>query len=296
MEVKVFEGENPNVKKYVFIKEDAVYESVVYKYPEYKERTVICCSVMSGCPVGCIFCGTGKRYIRPLTKEEIVFQIEHILTTEHIDSYVQDINKFQIMFMSMGEPMLNWEQVKESIILLNKWYPKAQLLLSTMGVKDDKVFLDMVDIATKINKVGLQFSLHNSIDVERHKLIPFNNKYTIREIRDRGLLFYKETGRKPYINYCVTEENDSQKHIDRMLDLFPPMVFCFTFSVICNADRNNKQDQTDYKGLKAIEQIFIENGYDVRIFDPAGKDDIGGGCGQLWFVQEWLKKKQEGNN
>ena len=49
--------------------------------------------------------------------------------------------------------------------------------------------------AKEIDKIGLQFSLHNPIDEERNLLIPFKNKYSIREIRDRGQLFYQETGR-----------------------------------------------------------------------------------------------------
>ena len=126
MEVKVFEGKNPNVKKYVFLKEDSVYEAVVYKYPEYKERTVICCSVMSGCPVGCVFCGTGKRFVRNLDYQEIEEQIQYILEKEGIESYISDIKKFQIMFMSMGEPMLNWQQVKTALIHLCVLYPNAQ--------------------------------------------------------------------------------------------------------------------------------------------------------------------------
>jgi 23S rRNA (adenine2503-C2)-methyltransferase len=64
---------------------------------------------MSGCPVGCTFCGTGKKFICNLTAEEIVQQIVEVLTDKGIE---HDINsrceKFQIMFMSMGEPMLNW--------------------------------------------------------------------------------------------------------------------------------------------------------------------------------------------
>ena len=291
MEVKVFEGKNPNVKKYVFLKEDSVYEAVVYKYPEYKERTVICCSVMSGCPVGCVFCGTGKRFVRNLDYQEIEEQIQYILEKEGIESYISDIKKFQIMFMSMGEPMLNWQQVKTALIHLCVRYPNAQLLLSTMGIKDDNVLLDMINLSKQIEKIGLQYSLHNCIDEERHELIPFKNKYTIREMRDRLLLFYKETGRKPYINYCVTENNHTDKHIEKMLDLFSPTAFCFTFSTICNANKNSEEDQTDYSGLQQIQNVFLQNGYDVRIFDPAGKDDIGGGCGQLWFVQEWLKQK-----
>lgn len=295
MEIKVFTGENPNVKKYVFLKDDSVYEAVIYKYPEYIKRTVICCSVMSGCPVGCVFCGTGKRFIKNLSEKEIVSQIYNVLEKENILEITDEIEKFQIMFMSMGEPMLNWEQVEKALYTLNHEFPNAQLLLSTMGVKDDKTFLKIIETAKEIDKVGLQFSLHNPIDEERNKLIPFKNKYTIREIRDRGQLFYQETGRKPYINYCVSNENSSDKHIEKLLDIFSPLTFCVTFSAICNADKNNKEEKTDYTALYNMQSIFLDGGYNVRVFDPAGKDDIGGGCGQLWFVQEWMKKKADNN-
>ena len=291
MEIKVFTGNNENVKKYVFLKDDSVFEAVIYKYPEYKERTVICCSVQSGCPVGCVFCGTGKRFVKNLNEKEIVSQIFNVLEKENILDITSEIKKFQIMFMSMGEPMLNWEQVEKAIYTLNHEFPNAQLLLSTMGIKDDETFFRIIETAKEIDKVGLQFSLHNPIDEERNKLIPFKNKYTIREIRERGILFHQETGRKPYINYCVSNVNSSEKHIEKLLDLFPPFIFCITFSAICNTDKTNKQEKTDYKSLYNMQSIFIDNGYNVRVFDPAGKDDIGGGCGQLWFVQEWMKKK-----
>ncbi len=82
--IKIFKGKNENVKKYVFTKEDAVYEAVVYKYGSYLERTVTCCSVQSSCPVGCVFCGTGKRFVRNLKTDEITNQITEVLTHEEI--------------------------------------------------------------------------------------------------------------------------------------------------------------------------------------------------------------------
>ena len=292
MAIKIFMGDNPNVKKYVFVNDNSVYEAVIYKYPEYKTRTVICCSVQSGCPVGCVFCGTGKRFIKNLSEQEIVSQIFNVLEKENILDITDEIEKFQIMFMSMGEPMLNWDEVEKAIYTLNHEFPNAQLLLSTMGIKDDKTFSRMIATAKEIDKVGLQFSLHNPIDEERDELIPFKNKYTIREIRDRGIHFYNETGRMPYINYCVSYENSSCNHVSKLLDIFSPMIFCFTFSTICNADKNSTKDETDYTSLYEIQSCFLINGYNVRVFDPAGKDDIGGGCGQLWFVQDWMKRKE----
>ena len=85
---KVFESSEGNVFKYVFTERDYVAESVLYKYDDFYKRTVICCSTQSGCPVGCKFCGTGNRFIRNLTTDEIVNQIKTILS----DKNIEDIN------------------------------------------------------------------------------------------------------------------------------------------------------------------------------------------------------------
>ena len=53
-----------NVAKFVFTRDDAVAEAVLYRYPTYEDRTVICCSTQSGCPMGCRFCGAGDHFVR----------------------------------------------------------------------------------------------------------------------------------------------------------------------------------------------------------------------------------------
>ena len=60
MQVKRIDSSDENVSKYVFDFGNAVAEAVLYKYPTFEERTVICCSTQSGCPVGCRFCGAGR--------------------------------------------------------------------------------------------------------------------------------------------------------------------------------------------------------------------------------------------
>ena len=291
-DVKVFTDDN--VKKVVFEIEDAIFESVVYKYGTYKDRTVICCSTQSGCPVGCTFCGTGKRFVRNLTAGEIVNQVTYIVNNivlKEIDSS-ENIEKFQIMFMSMGEPMLNFEEVSKAIKDLNGIYTNAQLLLSTVGIDNDKTLIQLLEISKQIDKVGLQFSIHQSDEDKRNKLIPFKNKMDLRKIRDYGEEWARLTGRPVYLNYCIDGNNTSNKEMDRLKDLFSPRWFYFTFSVICNINQDNKLESSGFEDLDYIKKIadgFIQDGYNVRIFDPAGKDTIGGGCGQLWYVQEWLK-------
>jgi len=292
MEMKVFESSEKNVWKYVFTTDEIVLESVLYKYNSFDERTVICCSVQSGCPVGCTFCGTGKNFIKNIDYSTIVKQVEMVLKDKNIEDINSRCERFQIMFMSMGEPMLNFDEVEMAIRVLNRKYPNAQLLLSTIGINDDKVFGKMVEVSKSIEKVGLQFSIHESTDNARDKLIPYKKKYTLREIRDRGTLWNKEVGRPVYLNYCVDEHNATQQDIDNIKNLFSPVTFNMTFSVICESDEtmNDKACQ-NLDIIRDFEKSFKVDGYNTRIFNPDGQDDIGGGCGQLFFVQQFLNKK-----
>lgn len=275
MKFKVFESSEKNVWKYVFTKNDMVAEAVLYKYEDFYKRTVICCSTMSGCPVGCKFCGTGNKFVRNLSKVEIVEQITTILKDKGILDVDKKGERFQIMFMSMGEPLLNWNEVQEAIIILNDLFPNAELLISTIAPNNSEAISKMIQLSKQIDKIGLQFSIHKSTDEERSKLIPFKNKLELSKIRDLGLLWWKETGRHPYLNYCIDGTNNTHKDTERLQTLFSPLVFNFTFSVVCSSDENMKE--AGFKNLDTIREFeskFLEKGYNTRIFNPDGQDDI----------------------
>lgn len=291
MDFKMFESSEGNVWKYVFTKEDMVAEAVLYRYEDFYERTVICCSTMSGCPVGCKFCGTGNKFIRNLTADEIVEQIITILRDKNIEDVEVFGKRFQIMFMSMGEPLLNWYEVERAIERLHELFPAAELLLSTIAPDEPEVWKRVINLSKKIDKVGLQFSIHKSTDADRTRLIPYGNKLCLREIRDIGTIWWKETGRHPYLNYCIDGTNNKLSDSINLIDLFSPVVFNFTFSVVCSANENMKE--AGFRELEVVrdfEQRFANAGYNTRIFNPNGQDDIGGGCGQLWYVQQWMKE------
>ncbi|MCK4815594.1 rRNA methyltransferase [bacterium] len=282
-----FMGNNPNVKKFVFDFGDAIAEAVLYKYPTYEKRTVLCISVQSGCPVGCSFCGTGKKFIKNLNSDRIISQVVNIFESEKID-YMK-VKKLQIMFMSMGEPFLNYRAVKGAIIDLNTMYPKADLLVSTIAPDIPSGLRDFLVLSAQIDKIGLQFSIHKSTDLERNKLIPYRKKLGLIDIRNYGVHWWKMTNRKVYLNYCIDGTNNTEEDFERLLLLFPLNVFNFTFSVICSSEENGFCYR-DINQIEIFENLFINAGYDTRVFDPDGQDDIGGGCGQLWYVQEWMKK------
>lgn len=291
--VKAIQSSDENVRKYVFTNEGvkgAVAEAVLYKYPTYEERTVICCSTQSGCPVGCRFCGTGEFFIRSLTGEEIVEQVLYLFKDQHIDPAT--VQRGQIMFMSMGEPLLNPKGLEEAIRYLYSMFPNFALLISTSAPKIDYNWL--YNMARQIPTIGLQFSVHESTDEARNKLIPFKAKLNLSEISIEGAAFFAETGRQPFFNYCAHSENSSVEDADRLLKLFNPQIWQATVSVICEQDEsvaaaNERQRKlaTDFMAL------LLERGFSTRCFDPAGQDDIGGGCGQLWFVQDFANNHPE---
>jgi len=310
MEVKKFESSEGNVWKYVFHFENAIAESVLYRYGTFSERTVMCVSIQSGCPVGCTFCGTGKNFIRSLSADEIVQQVNYLVNDVEQMEYVAlsrkagphlaiQCKKFQIMFMSMGEPMLNWKEMDIAIMLLNHYYSDAQLLISTIGIDDEEILFKMLELSTKIKKIGLQFSIHDAFDEDRDNIIPFKKKLTLRDIRNYGLYWSVVTGRSVYLNYCISESSSKREKLERLMDIFDPEHFHFTFSVICEKEEG-KNTCENLEMINEISDLFLSKGYNVRVFNPAGKDDIGGGCGQLHYVQSWMKThikyKQNGDN
>ena len=278
---------NESVAKYVFKKEDALVEAVLYKYPTYEERTVMCISVMCGCPMACQFCGTGTFFARNLTSEEIVEQVEIMIEDKSLEP--ENIKNWQIMTMSMGEPMLNMSELNSALTVLHGKYTQAKLLVSTAAPKVN--FEPFFTLAEDIDAIGLQFSVHESTDEARSKLVKFRNKMTIAEMARAGEQFFLRTGRHPFFNYCVHADNNSIEDVNRLLDEFDPKIWQSTLSVICESDESMSQAVERQRKLATdFSQLMLENGYSIRVFDPAGQDDIGGGCGQLWQVQKWAKE------
>lgn len=288
-EIKTIQSSDENVMKFVFEKDNAVAEAVLYKYPTYEDRTVICCSTQSGCPVGCRFCGAGDYFVRSLKYDEIVFQVDHCLQSQGIDA--SKIDKFQIMVMSMGEPLLNFKELEKAFEILYLKYPQARLLISSIGPRID--YEPVLLMCERIETVGLQFSVHESSDEKRDLLIPFKQKLTLSEISKVGESFLLRTGRKPFFNYCAHEHNSFQWDSDCIAEIFNPDVFEATISVVCERDESIAAANQRQRELAAGFMEKLNNhGFSTRMFDPAGQDDIGGGCGQLWFVQSWMENNK----
>lgn len=283
--VEEINGANTDVMKFIFKQDDAIAESVLYKYPTFEERTVMCISTQTGCPMGCSFCGTGKFFGRNLTAAEIVYQVEAMIAAYSLD--LNASKRVQIMFMSMGEPLLNMNSVAIAIEMLHVMFPKAALLISTSG-PDTLGWNLFMEQAAAIPTLGLQFSVHESNDQARNKLIPMKHKLNLKEIAAMGQRFYEVSGRRPFFNYCVHPGNATEGDVRRLTKLFPPEIWEATLSVICEKDETNADAVARHLDLvNAFSGRLVAEGFNTRVFNPAGQDDIGGGCGQLWQVQKF---------
>ena len=286
-DVKVIQSVERNVSKYVFSKDSAVAEAVLYRYPDYATRTVICCSSQSGCPIGCRFCGAGDYFVRSLSAEEIVSQVARCMNDTGLSA--SEMKRLQIMFMSMGEPLLNPKGMEPALRTLHAYYPNAALLISTSAPDVNYGWVNA--ISQEIPTIGLQFSVHESTDERRDALIPFKKKLNLRQIAAQGERWFNATNRKPFFNYCAGPHNSSDDDAMRIAGIFDPLIFEATISVIC--ERNDGLPARSEYQRNLAEDFsgrLLALGFNVRVFDPAGQDDIGGGCGQLWFVQDWMKQ------
>jgi len=138
------------------------------------ERWMIGVSCMSGCPVGCKFCATGKlKKWRRLTALEIVDQIDYVIGQSQTSPH--GAKEFKINYTRMGEPFLNVEAVKEAIEIIEQRYPGTHHYISTIGIRGS-------DFSWIRDNITLQVSLHSLDEAHRDELIPMTGKMTIEEL------------------------------------------------------------------------------------------------------------------
>jgi 23S rRNA (adenine2503-C2)-methyltransferase len=266
--------------------EGAIVETVAYRY---QDRGVICFSCQSGCPIGCTFCGTGKKFIRSLSADEMAIQIESARMI-----IGGDLKKIQLMSMSMGEPFLNLKNVYDvALFYLERDF---YFYISTVGLKMTNDLIgrpgsQVIQTLAKFKKFGLQFSLHEISDEERSKIIPYrSNSMTIKEMIDAGRRFCNVSGNRAYYNFIMRGDESKERKEEILKFMLNNLDenHHVTFSVLCDTKKLSKADPQI--AIEMANRLFsLSKGkIETSSFDPAGQDTIGGGCGQLLYVQEKL--------
>jgi 23S rRNA (adenine2503-C2)-methyltransferase len=195
---KMFD-EGDTLKALIELEDGLKIESVLMKHTE--NRSTVCVSSQVGCPLACSFCATGTMGLkRNLTTEEIVIQVLLFMRMHKVTN---------IVFMGMGEPFLNYDNVMAAIHILNSPdysnIGSRKISVSTSGVVEGIERFTNEDL-----QVNLSISLHAPNNILRSKLMPVNKKYPLEKVLSAVDQYILKTNRKVMFEYLMIKgENDS---------------------------------------------------------------------------------------
>uniref|UniRef100_A0A832ICC2 Probable dual-specificity RNA methyltransferase RlmN n=1 Tax=Pseudothermotoga hypogea TaxID=57487 RepID=A0A832ICC2_9THEM len=256
--------------KFLYELEDGnTIESVLLFHEGY---ATACISTQVGCPIKCAFCATGQSgYVRNLTVAEIVGQV---LAVENDSGR----NIRNVVYMGMGEPFLNYDNVVKSIKILI--HPK----MKDMGVR--RITVSTVGIPDKITRfadegldVRLAISLHAASNEKRDTIVPINRKYSIEEVLQAAKIYQEKTDRRITIEYILIREfNDFDEDARRLAKLLKDLK-AYVNLIPVNATSASFERPSHWKMVR-FKEILLENGIEAELRQEKGAD-IEAACGQL---------------
>lgn len=241
------------------------------------DRVTACVSSQVGCSLDCEFCATSKlSRMRNLESYEIFDQIM-LMNKQSIENYTHAISN--IVFMGMGEPLLNYNNVINSINLITSDHgieiSNKKITLSTSGIS--KMIIKMADDNVKFN---LAISLHSAIESTRNKIMPFSKSFPLSQLIKSLEYWYKKTKRKVTFEYLIWNGiNDDFEHINALVKIckrVPSKVNLIEYNSI-DDPRFSKADEL---WVNNYLNILKENKVSASIRRSRGKD-IQAACGQL---------------
>lgn len=201
-------GDGLNVES-VLIPPRRSFSDATARLEEEQRRLTLCISSQAGCPLGCTFCATATMgFLRNLTTGEIVDQVLQIRRVVH-----RPITN--IVFMGMGEPLMNYDSVMKAVdILVNGLNIAARrITISTAGWADK--IRQMADDGCKAK---LAVSLHSAVDETRTRLMPINKKFPLKELLAALRYYHDKTGKRVTYEYIFFDGlNDSDAEVERLI-------------------------------------------------------------------------------
>ena len=210
---KIQKSSDGTIKNAVKLFDDYSVESVLIPTDD---RTTACVSSQVGCSLDCKFCATSKlKRMRNLNPDEIYDQVVTI-NNQSLKHFERSLSN--IVFMGMGEPLMNYNNLIKSIekISSDKGLNISQkrIVVSTSGIP--KMIKKLADENLKVN---LALSLHSAIEETRNKIMPFSKKFSLIEIKESLLYWYSKTKRRITFEYIVWKDiNDGVDDINALVN------------------------------------------------------------------------------
>jgi len=242
-----------------------------------KKRITACISSQVGCSLDCKFCATGTLKLeRNLSAAEMYDQV-YILNDEALSNFGKPLSN--IVFMGMGEPLLNYKPLLDSIALITTekglgMSPK-RITVSTVGVA--KMIKKLADDMVRFN---LAISLHTASDSKRNELMPLNEKINLDELRESIRYYYDKTENRITYEYILFKDiNDSIEDANKLIQfakVSPCKINLIEYNTVDDFPYEKSSNKTTDKFIKYLEERKII----VNLRKSKGKD-INAACGQL---------------
>ena len=256
--------------------DDNMIESVLIPVPD-QGRFTVCVSSQVGCSLSCSFCATGMmKRMRNLTAAEIYDQV-HLMGLKSEEEYGSRLSN--IVFMGMGEPLLNYRNVMESIDLISSadglGYSAKRITISTAGIA--KMIKKLADDNSKVN---LALSLHAADDEKRNAIMPINNQNNLEALTEALKYYYNRTKNKLSFEYITfkgfNDSTEDAKSLIRLCKKVPAMVNIIEYNPIPGLSFVKSDDLA----INQFAQLLRSEGIMATVRKSRGKD-IDAACGQL---------------
>ena len=267
-------SEDGTVKNAVRLHDGLVVESVLIPT---NTRTTACVSSQVGCSLDCNFCATARlKRMRNLESGEIYDQV---LAIDNESKLYHNRPLSNIVFMGMGEPLMNYNNVIKAIDMITSneglaMSPK-RIMVSTSGIP--KMIKKMADDDVKFK---LAVSLHSAIDEVRAKIMPFSSNFPLKELRESLEYWYSKTKSKVSYEYVVWKGINDNKEAVAALVKFCKYVPCKVNLIEYNPIDDGEFQQASPEAVNLYISELQKVGIVVKVRRSRGKD-IDAACGQL---------------
>ncbi len=251
-------------------------------------RMTACISSQVGCSLSCKFCATGRlKRLRNIDADEIFDQVVHIKqqAEEHYNTPLTNI-----VYMGMGEPLLNYKNVLESIERITS--PKG------LGMSPKRITVSTAGIAKAIVKLGddevkfnLALSLHAANDQKRDQIMPINEQNNLAILAESLKYFYSKTGTRVTYEYIIFKDFNDEIQDAKELAEFCKHVPCKINIIEYNPIDDGEFQQADTAKVDAFAAYLESRNLVVNIRRSRGKD-IDAACGQLANKNEAVRHKE----
>ena len=261
-----FQGEVGTKKALLKLSDGLEIETVLMDYDQW---ITACLSTQVGCSLNCQFCATGKMgFKRNLTTEELLDQIRYW----NIKIYPKYIGR--IVFMGMGEPFLNYDNLLES--LKNIDIGARKISISTAGIVPK--IIEFANLKTQYN---LAISLHSVFQETRQDLMPIAKTYKLDELIKACHYYANTTNRQLFFEYALIKNiNDSQKDLDALINLIKSNKLFYLNIITLNPVKGSSLKPSD--NLKLFETELTKKHINFSIRRSFGQN-IDAACGQLAY-------------